>query len=885
MADLIAELNSALEGRYSIERKLGEGGMATVFLANDSKHERKVALKVLKPELAAVVGADRFLAEIKTTANLQHPNILPLFDSGQSGGFVYYVMPYMEGESLRDRLDRERQLPIPDATRIATDVAEALDYAHRQGVIHRDIKPANVLLGDGKPMVADFGIALAVGAAGKGRLTETGLSLGTPHYMSPEQATGDQLVGQTTDVYSLGCVLYEMLVGEPPHTGSTPQAILGKIIAGEVEPVTKQRPATPPHVDAAIRRSLEPVPADRFPRASGFAAALADTGFRHERGVGIYRRADSPVWKQVTILSVALSLILALCLGWLLTRSDPPTPVTRVSVKAPGAQVYSGGLALSPDGSFLVYSAEGPGDQQDRLWIRRWDSFDARPVEGSEGAIFPEFSPDGEEIAFCSSGGVRVGSVQGGEPRTIASGALAGVAWSTDGDWVYFADYFTGLKRVPAGGGPVERITAVDTAAGERAHAAPHVLPGDNAVLFAIVGSGGIEMAAVDLGSGEVKTLGPGISHRYSPTGHLVFIDEGGSLLSVPFDAEGLETKGPAVPLWEGMAMANPPRGWFSFSENGTLVYLAGGASDNLTPVWVERDGTVVEVDPNWRTTGLVHSVAISPGGDRAAISVQDSAGAYHLWVKGLDNGPFTRVTFEGSMNLRATWSRDGQYLRFLSNRASWYDLWMARADGSGSAQLLLDRDATLSQGFFSPDGTWLVFAEDLEGAGGTGIFAIRPAVDSVPVPIVVRPGFSASASTLSPDGRWIAYSSDESGQEEVYVRPFPDADSGQWQVSIDGGTEPVWAHSGRELFYKNAAEELVAVQMDEGPGFGWTRQDVLFSAADFLSRGPHHLYDVSPDDRRFLMFGGYGESPWELILVQGFFEELNRLVPVRDSR
>ena len=238
--------------------------MATVYLADDLRHERKVALKVLKPELAAVVGADRFLAEIKTTANLQHPHILPLHDSGEADSFLYYVMPYVEGDTLRDRLDRDHQLPVDEAARIATNVAEALDYAHSHGVIHRDIKPANILLHAGKPVISDFGIALAVGAARGGRLTETGLSLGTPHYMSPEQATGDAHVGPATDIYALGCVLYEMLVGDPPFMGSTPQAVLGKIITGEFDPVTKYRKTVPANIEATIRRALEKVPADRF---------------------------------------------------------------------------------------------------------------------------------------------------------------------------------------------------------------------------------------------------------------------------------------------------------------------------------------------------------------------------------------------------------------------------------------------------------------------------------------------------------------------------------------------------------------------------------------------------------------------------------------------
>ena len=302
MSDPVTRLNAALEGRYAIERELGEGGMATVYLADDIKHERKVALKVLKPELAAVVGAERFLAEIKTTANLTHPNILPLHDSGEADSFLFYVMPYLEGESLRDRIDRERQLPVDEAVRIATAVANALDHAHRHKVIHRDIKPANILLQDGEPVVADFGIALAVGAAGGGRLTETGLSLGTPYYMSPEQATGDQAVGASTDTYALGSVLYEMLVGEPPYPGTTAQAVLGKIIAGKPVSATDERPSIPANVDAVVRKALEKLPADRFTSAQDLVRALGDEHFRYGEAVAGVDGAVASLWKRVAIL-------------------------------------------------------------------------------------------------------------------------------------------------------------------------------------------------------------------------------------------------------------------------------------------------------------------------------------------------------------------------------------------------------------------------------------------------------------------------------------------------------------------------------------------------------------------------------------------------------
>ncbi len=302
MTDPITRLNAALEGRYRIEREIGEGGMATVYLARDLKHNRSVALKVLKPELAAVVGAERFLAEIKTTANLQHPHILPLHDSGEADSFLYYVMPHVEGESLRQRIDRDKQLPVDEAVQITTAVTQALQHAHDRGVIHRDIKPANILIQDGQPVISDFGIALAAGTAAGSRLTETGLSLGTPFYMSPEQATGDQDVGPQADIYALGCVLYEMLVGEPPYPGNTAQSVLGKIIAGELIAPKRRRPSVPLNVDAALRRALEKLPADRFVSAQDFSKALADPAFRHgeEAVAGVVGGVGQ--WNRLTLV-------------------------------------------------------------------------------------------------------------------------------------------------------------------------------------------------------------------------------------------------------------------------------------------------------------------------------------------------------------------------------------------------------------------------------------------------------------------------------------------------------------------------------------------------------------------------------------------------------
>src|SRR5689334_15050530 len=319
-------LTAALAERYRIERELGQGGMATVYLAQDLKHDRKVAVKVLKPELAAVLGAERFVVEIKTTAALQHPHILPLFDSGETDGFLYYVMPFIDGETLRARLDREKQLGVDEAVHIARDVADALDYAHRHGVIHRDIKPENILLHDGRPVVADFGIALAVSAAAGGRMTETGLSLGTPHYMSPEQATAEKEITGRSDIYSLASVLYEMLSGNPPHMGSSAQQIIMKIIAEPVESVTKYRKAVPPNVAAAVAKALEKLPADRFESARAFAEALVNRTFTSAMYSGPAALVPGSRFLVPAVTIAALSIVVAL-FGWL--RPRPNAPVIR----------------------------------------------------------------------------------------------------------------------------------------------------------------------------------------------------------------------------------------------------------------------------------------------------------------------------------------------------------------------------------------------------------------------------------------------------------------------------------------------------------------------------------------------------------------------------
>jgi Protein kinase domain len=378
MSDAVARLSAVLADRYRIERELGAGGMATVYLAEDLKHDRKVAIKVLKPELAAVLGADRFITEIKTTAALQHPNILPLFDSGEAGGFLFYVMPYVEGETLRAKLDRETQLGVDESVKLVREVADALQYAHEHGVVHRDIKPENILLHAGRPMVADFGIALAVSAAAGGRMTETGLSLGTPHYMSPEQATAEKTITNRSDIYSLGAVLYEMLTGEPPHTGTSAQQIIMKIVTEDVAPVTKIRKAVPANVAAAVGEALEKLPADRFESATAFAEALADPHFSavgaaadgastSGGGRGFRWWIRSPwSWGAVAIAAGAIvTAIVAL-------RQAASVPIPLFASRTFESQSIFNARFM-PDGQTMVFDAMPPVGNTPRLFVIRSD--------------------------------------------------------------------------------------------------------------------------------------------------------------------------------------------------------------------------------------------------------------------------------------------------------------------------------------------------------------------------------------------------------------------------------------------------------------------------------------------------------------------------------
>jgi serine/threonine protein kinase len=921
MAEITENLSIALADRYRIERRLGEGGTATVYLAEDLKHDRKVALKVLRPELAAVLGADRFVQEIKTTAQLQHPHILPLYDSGSTAaahggttGLLYYVMPYIHGETLREKLDREQQLGIDEAVNIATEVAAALQYAHEQGVIHRDIKPENILLRDGRAIVADFGIALAVSAAAGGRMTETGLSLGTPHYMSPEQATADRHITNRSDIYSLGSVLYESLTGEPPHTGSSAQMIIMKIVTDVPRPVRELRKAVPPHVAAAVAKALEKLPADRFDSAKAFADALHNSAFTSPvasaTNVGVARLASRRV--ALPALIAAGLLIGALAVpGWI--RSSRPTSVARyaTTLGATGALdgiTFAVEAALSPDGASLVSRnpLTGPG----QLYIKRRDELVARPLAGTEGGSGPFFSPDGAWIGFVANGQLRRIPSTGGASLKLADSVDATFnrgAWLEDGSIVYYDARTRTLSRLRSGDATAKMIVS-SAMLGGRFPWLPSPLPSSRGVLFTAhlttcVGAVSCRPSRVyvyDARRDTVRALfDDAIGAWYVSTGHVLYLTSSGTLMAAPWDNTALAPTGRAVPVLDGVQAPG-----FLVSGDGTAYYLLGrsefapGPVPNAAVVWVDRAGRVEPVDSSWQVnTGGRYSggdvetdwgLALSPDGRRIALTLLTDLGT-DVWIKQVPKGAVSRLTLHAGEDRSPAWTPDGRAITYLSDRptspgatrpANPFNVWEQAADGTGEPRLLWGKDSP-TDAFWSLDGRWIVLgATKSTGASAQGdILAAHPGADSLSRAIVAT-GYDERGAALSPDSHWLAYVSNEQGANEVFVRPFPDASGGKWQVSRGGGSAPLWAHNGRELFYV-AGGKMNAVRINPGPPFSAEPPRALFAIPDGVRAGSlvRGTFAITPDDQRFLMVR---DNRWEdmagkptLVVVQSFFDEL----------
>jgi Tol biopolymer transport system component len=874
------QLTLALAARYRIERELGAGGMATVYLAHDVKHERDVAIKVLHPDLGAALGGDRFLSEIRTTARLQHPHILPLLDSGEADGLLYYVMPLVSGETLRARLTREKLLPVDDALRIAREVADALGHAHAIGIIHRDIKPENILLQGGHALVADFGIALAVETAGGSRMTQTGLSLGTPQYMSPEQAMGERSIDARSDIYALGAVTYEMLAGDPPFTGSTVQAIVAKVLSEKPTLLRMVRDTVPAHVETAVLRALAKLPADRFARAEEFVVAL---GAGVTSGTQAAPRAHAPraLWPRVAI---AGNVVLAAGLLALSMRPSRTPPVSRQQVvlwrhavpngQVAGAPFVSTQAAIAPDGSSIVYTDSINGW---RLMRKRRDGGAAEPMPGTEGGVSPFFSPDGKWIGFFTNDAkVKKVPASGGSPITIIEGVPTDykvAAWLDDGSIIFTADNLYRLSMTVGAKPRALRLPRGFLAT------LPTIwpLPGSRGFLFTVCRGNcafSTDAYVYDFAGDSGRVIVPQAAGAwYSPTGHLLYTARDGGLFAAAFDPKSLTIRSEAVPVIDGVQPAG-----FTLSASGSVLYaLDASTTEPSQLVWVDRRGHAEPFDSTWR--GRFDYPSLSPDGRSLAVSFRERG--TDLWIRRPD-GSREKVNAPGTANWRPSWMADGRSLTFVSvgnQEKDINDVTVQRVSveaGASPSLLLRSRSGGVFEAEVSPDSAWLVFRVD-EVAGSGNIYARRLHGDTTTVTIANSPATEMQIG-LSPNGKWIAYTGDERGVREIVVASFPDAKVKR-VVSRGGGSESRWSRSGRELFFESGGQ-LMAVSVGTGPDLVISEPHALFSLAGYRRARNRAQYDVAPGDQRFLMIKEPPSPPIPtVIFVENWFAELRAKV------
>ena len=892
-------LGPGLADRYRIERELGTGGMATVYLAHDERHQRGVALKVLKPDLAAVIGAERFLNEIKTTANLQHPHILPLHDSGEANGTVWYVMPLVEGESLRDRLQRETQLPIDEALTITREVASALDYAHRHGVIHRDIKPENILLHDGRAVVADFGIALAMSRTeGGARLTETGMSLGTPHYMSPEQALGERSVDARTDVYALGVVLYEMLVGEPPFTGPTVQAIVAKVMSAPAAPISALRPSVPPSVEAAVMRALAKVPADRFRSAAEFAAALrSGEGLSRDPLPNVATSAHPAASTTIGIARFAPWIVAAgaAILAAVLAIRPGPAPDTRVTAAVLPLALRTpmdlplnevGPLvSIAPDGTFLVFVGPDPEVAGvTALWRRSLDRLDASVIAGTRGAQRPRVMPDGKTVQFFK----RASGDQGNARFEIAlsGGVPTSAPFSVeitrlrDGRALMFADSGVNGFRVgkPDDAGP----RVLRPGAGEVLARAIDVSRDGRWVARARRTGQADSVILRTPEPGTLHVLAAGVSPTFLEDDLLAFRAPDGTLQVGRLKADRSGFVSPPVAMVPNVSLAGDGNAVYSVGDDGTLIYTTGGAAAQSRLTWVTPAGERPVPNVDSRVFG---GVMLAPDARRAAVSVGALAGGGDVWVAELENGTFNPLTSDG-VSSRPFWLRDNRTVTYLHTTVGLLMIERTARDFAVASRRAIDTSAPadsipgpwptgmIDELVWSPDERYVAMRTRPRGGAAQRDIVVRRVGSDSLVRFAAEPGVQERGPRFSPDGKWLLYVSNRSGRDEVYAESFPGGGN-RVQLSLDGGREGTWARDGSRVFYRGPDGWMMAARITHGTTLTVAARDRLFDASPYLANQFLVMYDVAADGRFLMLKLDPQPARTDVILIRNWVQSV----------
>jgi Tol biopolymer transport system component/predicted Ser/Thr protein kinase len=874
-------------GPYEILSAIGAGGMGEVYRARDTRLDRIVAIKVLPAHLADRSELrERFEREAHTIASLNHPHICTLFDIGQQDGIDFLVMEYLEGETLAQRL-LKGPLALEQVLQYAIEIADALDKAHRKGITHRDLKPGNVMLTKTGTKLLDFGLAklrqdaapatpLSELPTASDPITAQGSIVGTLQYMAPEQLEGGE-VDARSDIFAFGAVVYEMATGKRAFEGKSQASVIGAVMHSDPPPISSLQPMTPPALDRVVRKCLAKEPEKRWQAASDICDELKWIAEGGSQGPSLSidsaARAGVPR-RRALILGVGTLLLgaaLASIMVWTIKPSSPK-PVVRLAVTLPPDQqlaVDYPDLALSPDGTQLAYVALRGGVRQ--IYLRSLDSLEARPVPGTEGANNPFFSPDGRWLGFATNTKLAKISVSGGAPVTLANvAALRGAAWSSNGIIAFSSNVAGGLQQISDAGGSPQPLTRLEK--GENSHRWPEFLPDGKAVLFTTTGANP-EIAALSLTTGQRRNLVPGgFSVRYVSSGHLIYVQDG-NLSAVPFDSRRLEVTGTAVPLVEGILQTAIGGSQYTVSATGSLVYIPGGSQAGAKLVWVNRNGVEqpLAVPPH-------NYVAprLSPNGQRIAVAIGNQGGA-QVWIYDISRETLTRLTFEGSSNQFPVWTPDGKHVAFAAVKDGPINLFWQLADGSGGLERLTTSENSNYAMSWSPDGKQLAFGELAPGTG-RDISVLR--LSDHKIQSFLRTPATEGAAAFSPDGHWLAYVSDESGRFEVYVQPYP-GPGGKWQISTDGGTEPVWNRNGRELFYRSG-NKMMAVDITVQPGFTVGKPRVLFEGSYVPTPATIPNYDVSPDGQRFLIVkeDQQAKNLTQINVVLNWFEELRQKVP-----
>ncbi len=859
-------------GRYEVIRFIDAGGMGEVYVAKDSELDRTVAIKVLPEHLAIDPGRrQRFEREARAVSSLNHPHICTLYDVGHEKDVHYLVMEHLEGETLAARL-KKGALPTEEALTVAIQIADALDKAHRQGVVHRDLKPGNIMLTRSGAKLLDFGLAKqtpnsrpslsSAAQTESSPLTAEGTVVGTFQYMAPEQLEGKEADART-DLFAFGAVLHEMVTGKKAFEGRSQASLIAAIMHVHPPPVSTLQPIAPPALDRVVKQCLAKDPDERWHSAHDLTSELkwvAEAG--SQAGVAAPVSARRRVQSRLAWSLVALLAAVSVFLGVVHYREiSPESQTSRTFVPAPEGARFArfgdraGPVEISPDGRHLAFVATGDGPKM--LWIRSLDALEARLLAGTEGAYWPFWSPNSRTIGFFAQGKLKKIQIAGGPALTLCDAPDArGGTWSQEDVIVFAGGAIHPLMKVPAAGGEPTQVTELDKSQREETHRFPHFLPDGRHFLYAarILSSGGeprrVTIFAGSIDSKERKSILETSGNAAYASNHLLF-SHARTLMAQRFDPDRLELSGEAFAIAEDLQFDNQfSRVGFSVSRNGILAYQTSGAQAGSDLVWYDRSGTQMEIVGE---TALYNDHSLSPDGTTAVATINDvEAGNADLWMVDLARGIRTRFTFDASYDAGGIWSPDGTRIIFSSGRQGAWSVFEKPADGSVEAEFIQEIEGGALLCSWPPDSQHLVCSgNDPNGKTGNDIYLLSLSEDAELTPLIQTP-FTEYWPRVSPDGRWLAYTSDESGIEEVYVRPFPRR-GGKWQVSSSGGTKPLWGPDGKELFYLGSENTLMVAQLESGERSLKVGQVESLFQASFTQGVDGWTYDIAPDGQRFL--------------------------------